>query len=118
MSTYHEMEDVPALRVVVRSALAVVVWIALVTMAILWAANLWRPLGMALLWMDVVAAVVMALKFTGLATVDLLLVAIGYPGDRYDLAEPVASRLQVFARVLEMVCMIGSIAFLFRTLQG
>lgn len=117
MNTYQEMEDVPALRVVVRSALSVLVWIALVTMAILWIADLWRPLGIALLWMDVAVAVVMALKFTGLAPVDLLLVVIGYPGDRYDLAEPIASRPQVFARIFEMGCMIGSIAFLFHTLR-
>lgn len=118
MSTYQDMEDVPAVGAVVRSAMSVIVWIALVTMAILWVADLWRPLGVALLWLDVTAAVVMALKFTGLAPVDLLLVAVGYPGDRYDLAEPIASRPQVFARILEMTCMVASIAFLFHTLRA
>ncbi|MEO7432727.1 MAG: hypothetical protein ABIR62_12045 [Dokdonella sp.] len=117
MSTYQELDDVPAVRVVVRSALSVMVWIALVTMAILWVASLWRPLGVALLWLDVGAGVVMALKFTGLAPVDLLLTVIGYPGDRYDLAEPIASRAEVFARILEISCMAGSIAFLFHALH-
>lgn len=117
MDMMQEFDVLPPLRDVVSGALRGIVWIAAATLVALWAGDLWRPLGVALAWVEVIVAVGTALRFTGVATVDLVLVAIGYQGDRYDLGECATSRSQVFARIVEMTLLVASIVYVFHSLH-
>ena len=118
MNTYDQIDDASASRPVFRGAVAACTWIVAATLLILWAGSLWRPLGLALLWLEVAVAVLAGLKMTGIASVSVVLVALGYQGDRYDLPEPSSSRRLVVARIVEMSCLVASLYILFHSFNA